>query len=35
MLRRKDFWIGVLLGYAVVVVFPQVNIRSKAVKFGA
>lgn len=32
MLRRKDFWIGALLGYGLVVVFPQVNIRTKAVK---
>ena len=32
ILTRKDFLIGVLLGYALVVVFPQLNIRTKAVK---
>ena len=32
MLRSKDFWIGALIGYALVVIFPQLNIRTKAVK---
>lgn len=32
IVTRKDFLIGLLLGYAIVVVFPQLNIRTKAAK---
>ena len=32
ILTRKEFLLGVLVGYAVVVIFPQLNIRTKAVK---
>ena len=28
MLKDKKFWIGVLVGYLVVVFVPQVNFRS-------
>lgn len=27
MLKRKDFWVGVLIGYLLVVFVPQVNFR--------
>jgi hypothetical protein len=29
MLKNKDFWMGVLVGYLVVVFVPAVNFRSK------
>lgn len=29
MLKNKDFWIGVLLGYLIVVFVPAVNFRTK------
>jgi hypothetical protein len=32
VLKSKDFWIGAIAGYALVVLFPQVNIRTKAIK---
>jgi hypothetical protein len=32
ILTRKDFLIGVLVGYALLVVFPQLNIRNAAAK---
>ena len=32
ILTRKEFLLGVLIGYAAVVIFPQLNIRTKAVK---
>lgn len=34
ILTRRDFLIGVLVGYAAVVIFPQINIRARAVKGG-
>ena len=34
MLRSKQFWAGVLVGYLLLVVFPQLNIRNAAVKKG-
>ena len=34
LLKSKQFWIGAIAGYAAVVVFPQINIRTKAVKTG-
>jgi hypothetical protein len=32
MLRDKRFWAGVIVGYLLLVVFPQANIRSLAAK---
>lgn len=32
VLTDKRFLLGVLVGYAAVVIFPQLNIRTKAVK---
>ena len=29
MLRSKDFWVGALLGYLLVVFFPAVNVRTR------
>ena len=34
ILTRRDFLLGVLVGYAAVVIFPQINIRTRAVKGG-
>lgn len=34
MLRSRQFWTGVLVGYLLLVVFPQLNIRNAAVKKG-
>lgn len=34
MLRSRQFWAGVLVGYLLLVVFPQLNIRNAAVKKG-
>ena len=34
MLRDRRFWAGVLVGYLLLVVFPQLNIRNAAVKKG-
>jgi len=33
-LRSGQFWAGVLVGYLLVVVFPQLNIRSMNAKRG-
>lgn len=35
MLKNKHFWGGVLVGYLLLVVFPQLNIRSVAARKGA
>lgn len=32
MLKDKRFWAGVIVGYLLLVVFPQLNVRSMAVK---
>ena len=32
MLKDKRFWGGVVVGYLLLVVFPQLNIRSVAAK---
>lgn len=32
MLRSRQFWFGVIVGYLILVVFPQLNVRSMAVK---
>lgn len=29
MLKQKDFWIGLLVGYLVVVFVPAVNFRTR------
>lgn len=29
MLKNKDFWIGLLIGYLVVVFVPALNFRTK------
>jgi hypothetical protein len=29
MLKNKAFWAGVVVGYAVIVLFPQLNVRTK------
>ena len=34
MLKDKRFWAGVVVGYLLLVVFPQLNIRNAAVKKG-
>ena len=34
MLRSRQFWAGVVVGYLLLVVFPQLNIRNAAVKKG-
>ena len=34
MLRDHRFWAGVVVGYLLLVVFPQLNIRAMAVKKG-
>ena len=34
MLRDKRFWAGVLVGYFLLVIFPQLNIRAMGVKKG-
>jgi hypothetical protein len=34
ILKSKEFWIGALLGYGAVVIFPQINIRTKSIKAG-
>ena len=35
MLKDKRFWAGVIVGYLLLVVFPQLNVRSMAAKKGA
>ncbi len=32
VLKSGQFWAGVLVGYLVLVVFPQMNIRAMGVK---
>jgi len=32
MLRDRRFWAGVVVGYLLLVVFPQLNVRTLAVK---
>lgn len=32
ILTSKQFLLGLLIGYSLVVVFPQLNIRTKAAK---
>ena len=32
VLKDSRFWIGVLVGYLVLVVFPQMNVRAMGVK---
>lgn len=32
MLKNKHFWAGVVVGYLLLVVFPQLNVRTMAVK---
>lgn len=32
MLKSRQFWLGVIVGYLILVVFPQLNVRSMAVK---
>ena len=32
VLRNGHFWAGVLVGYLILVVFPQMNIRAMGVK---
>lgn len=34
MLRDRRFWAGVLVGYLLLVVFPQLNIRNAGMKKG-
>lgn len=34
MLKDGRFWFGVFAGYLLLVIFPQLNIRSMAVKKG-
>jgi multisubunit Na+/H+ antiporter MnhE subunit len=34
MLKSRQFWLGVIVGYLILVVFPQFNVRSMAVKKG-
>jgi hypothetical protein len=34
MLKSRQFWLGVIVGYLILVVFPQLNVRSMAVKKG-
>lgn len=34
MLKNRQFWLGVVVGYLILVVFPQLNVRSMAVKKG-
>ena len=29
MLKNKAFWVGVIVGYAAVVIFPQLNVRTR------
>lgn len=29
MLKKKDFWVGVLIGYLLVVLVPAVNFRTR------
>jgi hypothetical protein len=32
VLKSRQFWLGVIVGYLILVVFPQLNVRSMAVK---
>lgn len=32
MLKDKRFWAGVVVGYLVLVLFPQLNVRAMGVK---
>jgi hypothetical protein len=32
VLKDHRFWAGVVVGYLLLVVFPQLNIRNKAIK---
>jgi hypothetical protein len=34
VLKSRQFWLGVIVGYLILVVFPQLNVRSMAVKKG-
>ena len=34
MLKDKRFWAGVVVGYLLLVVFPQLNIRNASIKKG-
>jgi hypothetical protein len=34
MLKDKTFWAGFLAGYFLLVVFPQANVRSMAIRKG-
>ena len=29
MIKDHKFWVGAIVGYALVVIFPQLNIRTK------
>lgn len=35
MLKNKHFWAGVAVGYLLLVVFPQLNLRTAAVRKSA
>lgn len=32
VLKSRQFWLGVIVGYLILVVFPQLNVRSMAIK---
>ena len=32
LLKSKQFWAGVVVGYLLLVVFPQLNLRAMGVK---
>jgi hypothetical protein len=34
MLKDHRFWTGVFVGYLLLVIFPQLNVRSMAIKKG-
>jgi hypothetical protein len=34
VLKDSRFWAGVVVGYLLLVVFPQLNIRAMAIKKG-
>jgi len=34
VLKDKRFWAGVVAGYALLIIFPQLNIRAMGVKKG-
>ena len=35
LLKQKDFWVGVLVGYLLLVFVPQLNFRSHMNKGGS